>query len=515
MSITEKLNTAASQSQAAKAILMRSVNRRNVPKDISQATTQTDFLIKQQNDYNTYKTSLQQKYPNMVPHAEYMYLQKFRTQQNLELRDFNDGIIEQRKKLVEDNLTALANNSTSNVYTQRYITDFIGIQISGAGNRELANTMTELQNHILQNNDPKDAKQLIETIADIRGVDGNTLFDQYEQMRQTMYDQNINFLPLNSDRHDDFMGSNSQLRYGKVVGDSIGIDPVIASLMNPSGGLVGGGNSSVNADPESPIHYHGVFHDAAGFMGANLGLKPGYSYVEDIRIEPGVDIKPYQKENPLYGLFGDGTDTNPLSGQGDGIPYFENLMNTSYFTRFDHTFSTVIDVGVIDTWDKQFNPNINDGTQLIAPSVLPGGELQYPNNPPSGISYPNTPPPSVLSPIPPSNPFSPIDISGGQSFPNEPFLEPNTNGGQSFPNEPFLEPNTNGGQSFPDDNIGQTSPSDPSSEINPTETPMAEPNFPNTPPPGVASSGNTNPDLDLPDLGGPIGSNIDDLGKDN
>ena len=41
----------------------------------------------------------------------------------------------------------------------------------------------------------------------------------------------------------DFLGSKYSLRYGKIVGDQIGLDPVFAAVLNPHGGLVGHGET--------------------------------------------------------------------------------------------------------------------------------------------------------------------------------------------------------------------------------------------------------------------------------
>ena len=42
------------------------------------------------------------------------------------------------------------------------------------------------------------------------------------------------------------MGTTAQLRYGQVVGDAFGIDPVFGAMLNPTGGMVGPGNWAVN-----------------------------------------------------------------------------------------------------------------------------------------------------------------------------------------------------------------------------------------------------------------------------
>jgi hypothetical protein len=99
------------------------------------------------------------------------------------------------------------------------------------------------------------------------------------------------------------MGSNTQLRYGKVVGDAFGIDPVFGAMLNPTGGLVGPDNWSISGD-DTAVGYHGVVHDAAGYLYNYHGVGPGYDYLG--------------REN---------RDTSsPLSGQREGIAHWRELV---------------------------------------------------------------------------------------------------------------------------------------------------------------------------------------------
>jgi hypothetical protein len=108
----------------------------------------------------------------------------------------------------------------------------------------------------------------------------------------------------------DFMGSNWQLRYGKVVGDRFGIDPVFGSMLNPTGGLVGPGNKGKAPDawymPES-VAYHGAYHDAMGYLHNYHQDGPGYNYLES----PVGFAK-----------------SNPLAGQTTGIALWNWNLNT-------------------------------------------------------------------------------------------------------------------------------------------------------------------------------------------
>ena len=103
--------------------------------------------------------------------------------------------------------------------------------------------------------------------------------------------------------HGDFMGSTSQLRSGKIVGDAFGMDPVFGALLNPTGGLVGPGNASYDGN-DSAVGYHGAVHDAAGYLRNYHNEGPGYDYL-------GTDNR---------------DTTSPLSGQRNGIRYWRDTL---------------------------------------------------------------------------------------------------------------------------------------------------------------------------------------------
>ncbi|MEL7473597.1 MAG: hypothetical protein AAGK04_09795, partial [Planctomycetota bacterium] len=113
------------------------------------------------------------------------------------------------------------------------------------------------------------------------------------------------------------------LRYGKVVGEAFGIDPVFGAMLNPTGGLVGPGNTSIRTSDESCIGYHGTVHDAAGYL------------------------KNYHKTGPGYDYRGDGwlpTDW-PIAGQISGIDYWCN-QNPSTKQSATEIGGEVIEAGV-------------------------------------------------------------------------------------------------------------------------------------------------------------------------
>jgi WXG100 family type VII secretion target len=174
----------------------------------------------------------------------------------------------------------------------------IGSRFQGAGS-ELGEVMTGLMN----NPQGDELDQFIERLSEIRGRPAEELRIEYERFQevQAQRDANNPEAPeaLSGGGHPSFMGSNTQMRYGSVVGDAFGIDPVFGAMLNPTGGLVGPGNWAI-AGNDTAVGYHGVVHDAAGYLHNYHQVGPGYDY-----------------------LGTEGRDTSsPLSGQRDGIAYW-------------------------------------------------------------------------------------------------------------------------------------------------------------------------------------------------
>jgi hypothetical protein len=122
--------------------------------------------------------------------------------------------------------------------------------------------------------------------------------------------QGINGPLQDNGRH---MASMSQLRFGSLVGDSLGgLDPVFGALLSPTGGIPGAGNVEISdrlylaGGGRDVVGIHGVAHDAAGYLRAYYNQGPGYNYVP-----AGIRLL---------------ADTNPLAGQISGIDFFKNLL---------------------------------------------------------------------------------------------------------------------------------------------------------------------------------------------
>ena len=164
-------------------------------------------------------------------------------------------------------------------------------------------------NALARNPTGAELDQTLQQIADARGrpvSDIRREYDRYLQLRQQSQEigaRNGQEQPSAlSGIHSDFMGSTSQMRYGKVVGDVLGVDPVFASMLNPTGGMVGPGNAAFDADATA-VGMHGIVHDAAGYLYNFHNTGPGYDYL---------------------GLEGRNTG-DPLSGQREGIRYWREI----------------------------------------------------------------------------------------------------------------------------------------------------------------------------------------------
>lgn len=215
----------------------------------------------------------------------------------------------------------LANNyggpGWQDVFSMDYINDFVGIEFQGAGSD--LNTLMEQLLADLQGNNPgtdPNLNQLLTDIANLRGEDPQCFIDQYTKTIE-LYNQEGLFSRIDLNRWPDYLGSNHSLRFGKVVGDTIGLDPVFASLFEPTGGIVGPFNQGSTMEGQ-PAGYHAIFHDAAGFLQREFDrtFGPGWHYVEDI---DGADS--------YYERFGDDNNDGGAHGQISGISFWTDVLN--------------------------------------------------------------------------------------------------------------------------------------------------------------------------------------------
>lgn len=233
------------------------------------------------------------------------------------------------------------------LFKDDYMRGSIDRHFQGENSTELRNVM----NTLYDNPTGPARDQALQRLADIRGRPVEEIraeYDKYLQLRdradargydrealkqETTWKDSVlsavsptlgrGYVELST--HPDFMGSTNQLRYGQVVGDAYGIDPTFGALLNPSGGLVGPGNAAVDAG-DTAVSYHGIFHDAAGYMLNGQGDGPGYDY-----------------------LHAEGRDpSSPLTGQRSGIRHWGELTGDNGFVT--RTEARVMD-GVVATVD--------------------------------------------------------------------------------------------------------------------------------------------------------------------
>jgi hypothetical protein len=95
--------------------------------------------------------------------------------------------------------------------------------------------------------------------------------------------------------HQSMWGSIRQLKFGRVVIDTIcsdkgvtentesecvELDPVFGSLLSPTGGIVGSGNTELYEGTDKDcIVMHGITHDAGGYLMNYHDIGPGYNYL--------------------------------------------------------------------------------------------------------------------------------------------------------------------------------------------------------------------------------------------
>jgi hypothetical protein len=237
-------------------------------------------------------------------------------------------------------------DNTQQVFSSASLMAMTTWQIQGAGNPELAAAMTKLQGVRDKDTgewrpcDPGQAQDALATVARVRGVSVEKISTDYQrflqladQREQKAYDagqKHIRFNELDTENehrapllsmsvanglpdNSVHMGSNDQLRFGKMVGDAVGnLDPVFGALLSPTGGIPGPGNQRITnpaalfaAGGAEVLTNHGIAHDAGGYLRTYHDIGPGYQYV------PGN-----------LGLL---ANTNPLGGHAAGLTMFSNI----------------------------------------------------------------------------------------------------------------------------------------------------------------------------------------------
>lgn len=198
----------------------------------------------------------------------------------------------------------------SSPFAEDRLEGMVGESVQGEGSDRLSEAMNTLYDN-RDNPDSDAVSEALQAVADERGQPLDKITSDWAKYQDLLADQRAigakngqEGVPgINETFHGDFMGSRSQLRSGAVTGEVLGVDPVFGALLNPTGGLVGPGNKSVDAN-DSAVGYHGAVHDSAGYLYNYHDTGPGYDYL-------GTDSR---------------DTSSPYSGQRNGIAKWREIM---------------------------------------------------------------------------------------------------------------------------------------------------------------------------------------------
>jgi WXG100 family type VII secretion target len=177
----------------------------------------------------------------------------------------------------------------SQLFSQVNLQALIGSQFQGTG-PELGQVMGSLA----QNPSGDDANSLLIELSGLRGrgtIEITIEFGKFQdlQAQQAVADaassdaggaaaQAAEAAGGGGGGSQGFQGSLTQMRYGKIVGDALGIDPAFGAMLNPSGGLLGPGHFAI-AGGSSAVGYHAIAHAAGGYLLTNHNVGPGFDYM--------------------------------------------------------------------------------------------------------------------------------------------------------------------------------------------------------------------------------------------
>lgn len=194
--------------------------------------------------------------------------------------------------------------STAEIFNPLYMQKMVGRKWPNEGDPVLRQAMYDLR----ANQSPEKVEKALKIIAEKSGGRMTleearrqyALFLEKRKATEAVGKEKIHELESN---HEDYMGSRDHLRFGQIVGDALGLDPIFGALLNPTGGIVGPNNLGLALD-ESALGYHAAFHDAGGFLYTYFGKGPGYDY---------LGLEPWRPRD------------DPLTGQQSGVLYWNAL----------------------------------------------------------------------------------------------------------------------------------------------------------------------------------------------
>lgn len=237
---------------------------------------------------------------------------------------------------------SLADDAIDEVFTEDYMEELMVMEFKGEGTPELKNIIKEIEKGLSGSRRPEVMADLAAVVGEPPSADDLDadyaryliLCKQRDAIGKAGNKGEID--PVDEEKHPDFVGSHEQLMFGKVLGDALGIHEVFATLLSPTGGLVGPGNDlipgvvdSPHLSPDNPVALHGTVHDAAGYLKSFHNEGPGYNYrgneIEGM-VTSAIELLPESWENTLL----------PLTGQLSGIAYWTMEAGDEYIeARFD------------------------------------------------------------------------------------------------------------------------------------------------------------------------------------
>jgi len=201
--------------------------------------------------------------------------------------------------------------------------------ITGKPKSELGHLLSELDKEVRKASRieeleiTKSMKNILRKMAEIRVcmADCETVEDCHQKLLndaerfQAIYRKRGHESEVLEENHSFYWGTRQQLLFGKVICDWLAtqdsekasMDPIFGTLLNPTGGRVGPGDTGFFHDSlfddMGPFAYHSAVHDGFGYLITNHKTGPGYAYLNK-------------------GLFG---DWSPFGGQLYGIKYWEKI----------------------------------------------------------------------------------------------------------------------------------------------------------------------------------------------
>jgi len=233
------------------------------------------------------------------------------------------------------------------IFNDDYMNRLVGLKMQGMDVPELNKAMETIINDKASEADVQAALVKIAKLRDVPLEKIQADHKRFVELRKRATEKG-DVDQLDQDRHPDFLGSTTSLRFGKVLGDVFGIDPVFGSLLSPTGGLVGYGNIAIDAK-ERPVGYHGIMHDAGGYLLKHHEMGPGYDYL-------GLEGR-----NP----------THPLTGQESGIRYWNQKLAYGFIDgdgiNLNNPVQKLAEYAVIDAVDHRLGQivDVHEGLKTV------------------------------------------------------------------------------------------------------------------------------------------------------